>query len=221
MPEPFETGLGHVFRDRVLCTQALTHRSRGGGHNERLEFLGDAVLGWAVADGLYRRFGDWDEGRLTRARARLVSRSVLAELAREIDLGAALRAGPGALSEPAAQERALASTLEAVIGAIACEAGAEAARAAVERLLSQRWPVVERLADQKDPKTRLQELLQGDGLPPPAYVLQSAVGPSHHRSFLVRCEVPARGWAEQGLGSSVRLAEQAAAAALLDRIGHD
>ncbi len=220
MPEPFETGLGHVFCDRALCAQALTHRSRGAPHNERLEFLGDAVLGWAVAEGLYRRFGDWDEGRLTRARARLVSQPVLAELAREIGLEAALQAGMGVLSDPTARERVLASTLEALFGAIACEAGAEVARAAVERLLAQRWPVVERLADQKDPKTRLQELLQGAGLPPPEYVLQSAAGPGHRRSFRVHCEVPARGWAEEGTGSSMRLAEQAAAAALLDRIGH-
>ncbi len=221
MPQPFETGLGHVFRDRALCAQALTHRSRGEPHNERLEFLGDAVLGWAVAEGLYRRFGEWDEGRLTRARARLVSRPVLAELAREIGLETALRAGLGVLSDPAARERVLASTLEALLGAIACEAGAETARTAVERLLERRWPAAERLADQKDPKTRLQELLQGAGLPPPAYILQSAAGPGHRRSFRVRCEVPARGLADEGRGSSVRLAEQAAAAALLDRIGHD
>jgi ribonuclease-3 len=221
VPEPFESYLDHVFQDRALCEQALTHRSLGIPHNERLEFLGDAVLGWAVAEGLYRRFGEWDEGRLTRARAALVSQSVLAELATEIGLEGALRVGAGALSGPAARQRALASALEAVIGAIACEAGPEAARVAVEQLLAHRWSAAGRQADRKDPKTRLQELLQGSGLPPPGYVLQSATGPGHHRLFTVRCEVPARELAEQGQGSSMRLAEQAAAAALLARIGHD
>lgn len=216
-----EEKLGYQFRDRKILGIALTHRSRSPDHNERLEFLGDAVLGWAVAERLYRTFPDWNEGQLTRARAGLVRRQTLAGLADTLCLGDELQMGGGAVLEGATRERALASALEALLGGIVLESGPESARSVIERLLGRQWMHVTDLAEQKDAKTRLQERLQSEGLPPPRYVLQMVEGPSHRRKFKVRCEIPMRSLGADGEADSVRLAEQAAAEILIARMDHD
>ncbi|EQD45572.1 ribonuclease III, partial [mine drainage metagenome] len=163
-----ELKLGYRFQNQAVMDLALTHRSHAQPHNERLEFLGDAVLGWVVAECLYRMYPEWNEGQLTRARAGLVRQKTLAELADSMNLGEQLRVGGGIVLEGAARERALASALEALLGGIVLEAGPETAQSVIERLLRRWWPIISDFADHKDAKTRLQERLQGEGLPPPA-----------------------------------------------------
>ncbi|EQD76799.1 ribonuclease III [mine drainage metagenome] len=215
-----ELKLGYRFQNQAVMDLALTHRSHAQPHNERLEFLGDAVLGWVVAECLYRMYPEWNEGQLTRARAGLVRQKTLAELADSMNLGEQLRVGGGIVLEGAARERALASALEALLGGIVLEAGPETAQSVIERLLRRWWPIISDFADHKDAKTRLQERLQGEGLPPPRYLLETAEGPGHRRRFRVRCEIPEQALSAQGTGGSVRLAEQAAAERLIAKMDH-
>lgn len=225
MAEPpsifLEHALGYHFGDRTLLKLALTHRSYAPTHYERLEFLGDAVLGWVVAEHLYRHYSEWDEGRLTRARAGLVRQKTLAELADTLHVGEALRTGRGVALDGPARERALASALEALIGGIALEAGPVVARSVVERLFESWWTRAPECAERKDPKTRLQERLQSRGLPPPRYQVETAEGPGHRRRFQVRCEIAEPALSARGTGGSLRLAEQAAALRLMTQLDHD
>ncbi len=216
-----ESRLGYRFQDRATLELALTHRSHSAAHNERLEFLGDAVVGWVVAERLYRMHPEWNEGQLTRARAGLVRQKTLAGLADALGLGEGLRVGGGGVLEGPARERALASALEALLGGILIEAGPEAVRSVIERLFGSWWQSVPELAERKDAKTRLQERLQGKGLPPPRYLLETSEGPSHRRRFKVRCEIPERSLSAEGTGGSVQLAEQAAAEGLIAKMDHD
>ncbi|ROR32131.1 ribonuclease III [Inmirania thermothiophila] len=212
--------LGHRFRDRGLLAEALTHRSAGGRHNERLEFLGDAVLNLVVAEILHARFPELDEGALSRLRARIVQGRTLAAVAAELDLGPHLRLGAGELKSGGFRRPSiLADAVEALIGAAYLESGLEGARGVVRRLLGERLDALAPQDAVKDPKTRLQERLQGAGRPLPCYELVRAEGPEHARRFTVRCRLEDGDLAAEGGGGSRREAEQAAAARLLEMLG--
>jgi ribonuclease-3 len=198
---------------------ALTHRSAGGVNNERLEFLGDAVLGLISAQYLFERFPDADEGTLSRLRARIVSGESLAQRAAAMELGELLSLGPGELKSGGfRRESILADALEALCGALYLDGGLESARSAMLPWLEDALPAQELLGELKDPKTRLQELLQARGLPLPRYSIQSVEGELHAQQFRVRCEVEPMAVCAEGEGSSRRRAEQAAAAGVLERI---
>lgn len=218
-PGPLISGLGYRFRRPELLRLALTHRSRGARNNERLEFLGDAVINFVVADLLYHARPDASEGDLSRLRARLVREHTLAEIARELGLGDRLLLGPGELKSGGfLRESILSDALEAVIGAVFEDGGYEQARALVERLVA---PRLESLPDAellKDPKTRLQELLQGRGLALPEYEVVDERGADHDRQFTVACRVEALAEPVRATARSRRKAEQAAARMALERI---
>lgn len=214
--------LGIVPRDPALYAAALTHRSAAGRNNERLEFLGDAVLNLLIAETLYARFPIAPEGDLSRLRARLVSAEPLANIALERGLGDALQLGSGELKTGGfRRESILSDALEAVIGACYLDAGLEATRSLVARLFSaalESLPDVETL---KDPKTRLQERLQARGFPLPNYTVTQIAGEPHAQTFAVICEVPALGLEFAGEGSSRRRAEQDAATRVLAALDAD
>jgi ribonuclease III len=198
---------------------ALTHRSADGANNERLEFLGDAVLSLITAQYLFERFPEADEGTLSRLRARVVSGEFLAQCAAAAQLGELLSLGPGELKTGGfRRESILADALEALCGALYLDGGLEAARRGLLRWVESGLPAAELPAELKDPKTRLQELLQARGLPLPRYSIQSIEGELHAQQFRVRCEVDSMAVAASGEGSSRRRAEQAAAARVLDQI---
>jgi ribonuclease-3 len=219
----FEDRIGYRFADPAILEIALTHisalkgvRNRAGSY-QRLEFLGDHVLGLVISDMLYRAFPKADEGELSRRLADLVRKETCAEIARTIDLGAAIRVGSseanaGARSRPAI----LADVCEAVIGAVYLDGGYKAGEALVERL----WQVRLKAKAQplRDPKTVLQEWAQARGLPTPVYREVARSGPAHNPEFRVAVQLPALASAE-GSGRSKRGAEQAAAAAMLAREG--
>jgi ribonuclease III len=211
--------LGHEFRREDLLDQALTHRSAGGPNNERLEFLGDALIGFVVAEALVGRLPEADEGTLSRMRAALVKRESLAELARELTLGDYLCLGAGELRTGGHnRDSILADALEAVLGAVYLDAGFETARTVAMALFREPLRQVSTAPAGKDPKTRLQELLQARRRPIPEYQVVSVGGSQHAQSFRVSCLLPDRGTLTQGEGSSRRRAEQAAAEAMLARL---
>ena len=204
--------LGYECRDPALLEAALTHRSAGGPHNERLEFLGDAVLNCVVAMLVFREFDTADEGDLSRFRASLVSGEALAVVAAEIDLGQQLRLGSGELKSGGFRRKSiLADTLEALFGAIYLDGGFDAAAQVIERLFVPRLDRLPSAAELKDPKTRLQETLQARGLPLPAM----SSNPSRARRTISPSRCAARsmclGLKALGSGPSRRSAEQAAA----------
>jgi ribonuclease III len=213
--------LGYSFRDTALLERAISHRSVGANNNERLEFLGDAILGFQVAALLFQRVTDADEGQLSRMRAHLVKRETLAAVARELELGDVLRLGQGELrSGGQSRDSILADAVEAIIAAIYLDGGLDAARALVERLLGDRLSEPTPMLRRKDPKTRLQEFLQSSGLALPLYDVLQVTGEPHDQTFRVRCTTDPGG-ATEGVGSSRRKAEQAAARAMLARITGD
>ncbi|MGH8081108.1 MAG: ribonuclease III [Lysobacter sp.] len=205
--------LSHRFTDPVLLQQALTHRSAGAPHNERLEFLGDALVNLIVAEALYQRWPQADEGALTRARAELVRESALAPIARQLELGARLTMGPGEMKSGGhRRDSILADALEAVVGAIYLDAGFDTCR---ERVLPWFVPAMEALPPAhkvgKDAKTRLQEWLQGRQKPLPVYALVSESGEDHAKTFRVVCTLSQPPLSAEGDGGSRRAAEQVAA----------
>jgi ribonuclease-3 len=213
-----QSRLGYKFRDIELLQQAISHRSVGARNNERLEFLGDAILGFEVADNLYRRAGDADEGQLSRMRAHLVRRETLAEIARSLDLGAVLNLGAGELrSGGQSRDSILADAVEAIIAAVYLDGGLDEARALIRRLLGTR--LTEPTADirLKDAKTRLQEYLQSIGHGLPQYDVLEISGEQHRQRFRVACSTGIVADTE-GEGSSRRKAEQAAAQTMLDTL---
>lgn len=216
---PLQRALGYRFRHEALLAQALTHRSFGSPHNERLEFLGDGVLDCVIAEDLYRRFPDLGEGPLSRLRASLVREAALAAVARELGLSTWLRLGEGeAASGGAERPSILADAMEAVFGAIFLDGGYEAARAAVLRAYGEALARLDPSAPAKDPKTRLQEFLQGRGRGLPLYRVVATRGAAHRQVFEVECVVGEPGAGEHrthGSGSSRRMAEQQAAEAML------
>ncbi len=212
-------------RDAALFGQALTHRSAARNNNERLEFLGDAILNLIVAQYLYGHFADADEGALSRLRAMVVSGASLARVAAALELGPALALGAGELKSGGfRRESILADALEAVCGALYLEAGMETTRRVFLQVLAPALAALdvgaEATADgQKDAKTRLQEWLQGRGLPLPRYQVLEVGGESHAQTFRVSCVVEAVKASAQGEGLSRRRAEQAAAQQLLAQLG--
>lgn len=210
--------LGDLDR-RPLLQQALTHRSHGTPHNERLEYLGDALIGWFAADLLFHELPKADEGELTRRRAELVRESSLAELARRRGLGDLLRLGGGELKSGGwRRESILADAYEAVVAALCLEQGIEAARAFAEPDLRARLRESMARLDQKDAKTRLQEWLQHRGYPRPVYRLLETLGPEHARHFEVACELSEPALITRAGGESRKAAEQAAAVEALRQL---
>lgn len=211
--------LGHPFSDTDLLRRALTHRSYGTPNNERLEFLGDAALNLAVSVLLVRRFGQADEGELTRMRAHLVREDSLHQVASGMGLQELLRMSDGEHRGGGAQRASiLADALEALIGAVTLDAGFAAAQGVVERLFGQRIADSEIGQYRKDAKTELQEWLQARRLPVPAYRIVATTGQAHQQTFEVACEVPALGVAQAATGRSRRAAEQEAARRVLERV---
>ena len=209
--------LGHVFTQPALLTRALTHRSFGGAHNERLEFLGDAVLNLAVSALLYQRFAGSDEGDLTRVRAHLVREDSLHRVALGLGLPEVLRLSEGEARGGGAQRASiLADALEALIGAAFLDGGFDAAQTVVRRLFGELIDSTEIDNWSKDAKTELQEWLQARRLAVPTYRIVATRGQAHAQTFEVECEVAPLGLAERGEGRSRRTAEQEAARRMLD-----
>ena len=214
-----ERKIGHTFVDEDLLKRAITHRSAGSRHNERLEFLGDSILSLVIAEALYHRFPDVSEGDMSRMRATLVREKTLAELAREFDLGEYLILGPGELKSGGfRRESILADTVEALIGAIFLDVGIEQILTLLLQWYASRLDEIRPGADQKDPKTRLQELLQGKRKPLPSYAVVKVKGEAHNQEFTVQCEIEGVDVTVVGVGSSRRKAEQAAAEKALEQL---
>jgi len=212
-----ERTFGHVFNTPALCHTAVTHRSAGADHNERLEFLGDSILNCAVARLLFDAHPLADEGALSRLRASLVSGDTLAQIAGNLGLGDYLRLGQGELKSGGFRRASiLADALEAMLGAIFLDAGFDTAAAAVARIMGPKMTDMPAADALKDPKTRLQEVLQARGLALPTYTLTAVGGDPHAQSFTVTCDVPVFGIAAVGEGASRRRAEQLAAAKVID-----
>ncbi|WP_201748281.1 ribonuclease III [Aquabacterium fontiphilum] len=210
--QALQTRLGHTFAQPLLLTRALTHKSFGADHYERLEFLGDAVLSLCVSALLYARFDRSDEGDLTRVRAHLVRQDTLHRLALQLGLPELLRLSEGESRGGGAQRPSiLADTLEALFGAVYLDAGFERAREVVDRLFAPLINASTLDVWTKDAKTALQEWLQGRKLPVPTYRIDATRGKAHEQVFVVACEVPDLGVSAQGEGTSRRSAEQAAA----------
>lgn len=212
MSETSRIAIGHAFADPDLLRQALTHRSYGIPHNERLEFVGDAILDCVVALSLYERFPDLAEGDLSRVRAHLVNRDTLAQVARRLGLGAAIRLGEGELRSGGAERPSiLADALEAVFGAVFLDAGFAAARRTIDTAFADLLRDADPSTLGKDPKTRLQEWLQAQHLPVPEYAIVAATGEAHAQQFAVECRIPALSIVAAGTGGTRRAAEQDAA----------
>lgn len=211
--------LQHEFSNAALLTQALTHRSFSSDHYERLEFLGDSVLNLAVSDLLYARLGSLPEGDLSRVRANLVKQETLHQLAVGLGLPDVMRLGEGEVRSGGQKRPSiLADTLEALIGAVYLDAGFAAAQALVHRLFEAVEINPQMDAIGKDPKTELQEWLQGRKMKLPLYKVVGTLGAAHKQSFDVECEIPELRLTERGIGGSRRSGEQAAAAAMLQTI---
>jgi ribonuclease-3 len=211
-PERLERALNYRFSQSELLHQALTHRSHGSPHNERLEFLGDSVLNCVMATLLFERFPALREGELSRQRANLVRQDTLADLAQNLGLGDNLRLGEGELKSGGFRRPSiLADGLEAIIGAIYLDAGFGAARQVIENLYKTLLTNIDPTTSGKDAKTELQELLQARKLPLPQYELVATRGDAHAQEFEVTCAIPSLGIHVAGTGSSRRNAEQAAA----------
>ena len=214
-----QTRLQHEFSKPNLLIQAVTHRSFSADHNERLEFLGDSVLNLAVADLLFERLSALPEGDLSRIRANLVKQDTLHLLAVELGLPDVIRLGEGE-SRSGGQKRPsiLADALEAVIGAVYLDAGFTMAQALIHRLFKavEINPTMEAIG--KDPKTELQEWLQGRKMSLPLYRVVGTQGAAHKQTFDVECEIIELNFSERGIGGSRRAGEQAAASAMLQTI---
>lgn len=215
-----ERKLGYSFKDQDLMVLALTHRSFAGRNNERLEFLGDAILNFVAGEALFERFPQAREGQLSRLRARLVKGETLAVLARGFELGEYLRLGSGELKSGGfRRESILADALEALIGAIYLDAGMDAARERVLDWLTGELDGLTLVDTNRDPKTRLQEFLQSRACELPRYEVVDVQGEPHCRTFMVECQVSLLNEKTLGQGGSRRIAEQVAAAAALIALG--
>jgi ribonuclease-3 len=208
--------LDYQFEDVALFEQALTHRSATGANNERLEFLGDAVLDFVVSEALFRSHANAAEGDLSRLRASLVKDTSLARLATELGLGEHLILGGGERKTGGhRRESILADALEAIFGAVYMDTGFDAARTIIQRALGERLRDLPAAEDLRDPKTRLQEWLQAKGLGLPAYELVNVTGKAHQQHFAVSCKIEGSDAVTYGGGSSRRNAEQESAAKML------
>ena len=211
--------LGHAFVQPAMLQRALTHKSFGQEHYERLEFLGDAVLDLGISDLLYTRFESSAEGDLTRVRAHLVRQDMLHRLAVQLGLPAVLRLSEGEAKGGGAQRPSiLADALEAIIGAVYLDAGFDAARALVVRLFEPVLAETQQENWSKDAKTALQEWLQARKMPVPTYRIEATRGKAHEQVFVVVCELPELGMSASGEGLSRRAAEQASAQVALAQV---
>ncbi len=207
-----EGAIDYIFDDKALLGIALTHRSVGRGNNERLEYLGDAALGFVIADAIFKKFPQATEGELTRIRASLVKGETLARLGRDLNLGDYIKLGPGEMRSGGwHRDSILANTLEAIIGAVYLDADMEICRKFVIFLYRQLLSEVSLDKLTKDPKTTLQELLQSRRLELPNYNIISEGGDAHRRLFNVECIIVEPNISVQAEGRSKRFAEQAAA----------
>lgn len=220
--ERVEQLIEYRFSERGYLEVALTHRSVGSSNNERLEFLGDSILNFVIAEALYHRFPEVDEGKLSRLRASLVRGSTLAQLARELNLGEYIALGPGELKSGGfRRESILAGTLEAIIGAVLEDGDYEAAKRFILSLYREELNEVCAKRELKDPKTRLQEFLQARKRTLPRYSIASIDGEGHSQRFTVKCEVEGLNDGVIGLGVSRRKAEQNAASNALELLQRD
>jgi len=209
---PLQRKLGYSFAQASLLQQALTHRSHGAAHNERIEFLGDSVLNCCVAHELYQRFGELKEGELSRLRANLVRQETLAALAQQLELGTYLRLGEGELKSGGFRRPSiLADGLEALFGAVFLEGGFAAAQGVVRSLYASLLEHLDPQTMGKDPKTLLQELLQARKIALPQYAVVATQGAAHNQLFQVECQIPQLAIRTTGFGASRRIAEQEAA----------
>jgi ribonuclease III len=220
-PARFVRGrLGYEARDFTLFRAALTHRSAASANNERLEFLGDAVVNLVVARALYLAFPQASEGDLSRLRARLVSREPLADIAAGLGIGEELQLGSGELKSGGFRRQSiLADAFEALCGAMFLDAGLEGVEPVLMRLFADRIAALPAPESLKDAKTRLQEYLQSRSLELPRYAVCAVAGEDHAQRFTVSCEVPALNLRTSGEGSSRRRAEQEAAERMMETIG--
>lgn len=208
--------LKHKFGDPTLLEMALTHRSHGAGNNERLEFLGDSILNFCIAESLFHKFGSAPEGDLSRLRAAMVKGETLALIARELELGENLRLGEGELKSGGfRRDSILADAVEAIIGAIYLDAGMEAARKEILTLYEERLAQVSVTKTGKDPKTQLQEYLQSQGKPLPRYKVISINGEAHAQEFTVSCSVTVSKETTTGTATNRRAAEKLSAEKML------
>lgn len=211
--------IGHNFSDESLFELALTHRSCGKRNNERLEFLGDSILNFVIADDLYHRFPSAKEGELSRLRARLVKGVTLSEVARELGLGDYLRLGSGELKSGGyRRDSILADAVEAIIGAIYLDSDMETARGFILAWYKERLESIDLSESLKDSKTRLQEFLQSRRLPLPKYELTGVEGEAHSQTFHIECSFAGVSAPVSGSGSSRRQAEQEAAKHALEAL---
>lgn len=207
--------LEYSFQNSQLLELALTHRSLGHQNNERLEFLGDSIVNWVIAEYLFQQFAKASEGELTRLRASLVSKPALAAVAKQFDLGSYLRLGSGELKSGGfRRDSILADALEAIIAAIYLDAGMDIVKKLILKWFAKQLQHTS-LDTAKDPKTRLQELMQSRQLALPEYVVVSTTGEAHNQYFYVECRISALASPVKGEGSSRRVAEQMAAQAAL------
>lgn len=222
MPSEFERlerALGHQFRDASLLRQALTHRSFGQPNNERFEFLGDGILNCVVAMALFDRFAGLREGEMSRLRASLVCQDALHRIATQLQLGDYLRLGEGEMKSGGFRRPSiLADALEAIFAGVFLDQGFPAAKAVIDRLYAAAIEAIDPSVAAKDPKTALQELLQGRKLPLPTYVTVKVRGEAHAQEFEVMCEVNALNVRATGHGSSRRAAEQQSAELALTQL---
>lgn len=214
--------IGYQFQDNALLLQALTHRSAKGVHNERLEFLGDSILGFVIAEALYDKFPDHDEGDLTRMRSSLVKGVTLAEIGRSFQLGDHLILGPGELKSGGhRRESILEDAVEAIIGAVYLDSDIQNCKQLILHWFENRLAKIKPGNEQKDPKTRLQEYLQGRKIELPQYEVINITGQSHNQEFTVRCTTSITECEVVTTGTSRRKAEQAAAQQVLELINHE
>lgn len=211
--------IGYEFNDTTLLTRALTHRSASSQHYERLEFLGDSILSMVIAEALYQRFTEHDEGDLSRMRATLVCGSMLAQLAQHFELGNHLQLGPGELKSGGfRRESILSDAVEGIIGAVYLDSDMQTCKTMVLNWFEPYLDTIKPGVGQKDPKTRLQELLQARQQPLPNYEVVARQGQAHNQKFTVSCQVEGLDAAVLGTGTSRRKAEQSAASAVLEAL---
>ena len=212
--------LGYTFTHKDLLRQALTHRSASSNHNERLEFLGDSILSFVIANALYQHFPSIDEGDMSRMRATLVRGNTLAEIAYEFDLGEYLQLGQGELKSGCfRRESILANTVEALIGSIYLDSNIKTVEELILKWYEKRLEKISPGDTQKDPKTRLQEYLQSKHLSLPTYFIVKVCGEAHNQLFTIHCKISIISEFLIGTGSSRRKAEQDAAKKALIKLG--
>lgn len=215
-----EKKIGYIFNHQNLLKQALTHRSASSNHNERLEFLGDSILSYIISHELYQRFPNINEGDMSRMRATLVRENTLAEIAQEFHLGKYLNLGPGELKTGGFRRKSILSdTIEAVIGSIFLDSNMNTVEKLVLYWYKNRLNNISPGDKQKDPKTRLQEYLQGQHLPLPSYLVIQVKGKSHDQKFTIHCQVSGIKEPIIHTGPSRRKAEQGAAEEVLIKLG--